>query len=656
MLLRVMTALFMVLVGSCILIATPESAAAQSTVDLDPTTSMHELQVGDTWTFSATVPGVEQAQGWYNFSLGPHSANNIEFVSDGNGNARASVTITITETTIDSCLIGQGWIRLDQTATVYDPTIGTVRDVRQLPCTALMSPQLMAPVQIRVLGCNNDVLQLYNQPYGVNRVPADTGWTNGSRTISYQPVAGVVFSQGTVTSFTFADTDPCIVEPVPLTKVEVCGENNDEIVFPTQPAGVIVSSDTGWINGLRTVILSPAAGYEFPRGGTIRYTFPDVGPCLTDAPIEPTHTKICGIDNDIVHIPDQPANVLVESSGWVNHSITLTFSAAENYRLPDDSVTSYTFADSGLCLLEAPIPPMAATVCGDNNDVITVPTQPVGVVVTSDGAWTNSSWTVTFSAPKGYVLPDGTVTTYTFTDSGPCVTEAPVQPVIDAVCGANNDVVTIPDQPENVVVDSDGAWTDGTWNVTYSAAENYVLPDPAAAAVELKDEDTPCPTDAPVPPVQTTICGSNNDTLTFPEQPEGVSLDTDTGWVDNERTVTFAIAPEFVTDGSLSFTYTDDAVPCPTAIPPTPTPTAVPPTAVPTAPAVTPEPTSTSTATPATPLPTSVSTEPAPTATSTVTKLPETGSGGGNASVMTLALITVAGVFLAGAVRIRQRS
>ncbi len=324
-----------------------------------------------------------------------------------------------------------------------------------------------------------------------------------------------------------------------------------------------VPQSSGWSNGQNTLTYVPNPGYAFRPGVSASFTFYDRVPCETEAPLPPTQTEVCGTDNDPLAVPQQPTGVLASDSGWNGGTRTITFSAADGFVLPAGVTTEYVFLDAGPCLV-TPVPPVQKEVCGIDNDTFTLAVQPVGVVADPvDSGWSNGTRTFTYSTEEGYGFVDGVSGIFIYTDSGPCITEPPLPPTVTEVCGPDNDVVLLPEsQPANVIVASDGQWLDGAWMIAFSAADGYALPADVDIVLQLIDASTPCPTDAPVSPVQTAICGPDNDLITIPDQPTGVTLGTDTGWVDGGRTITFAVAPEFITDGPFSFTFTDINEPC----------------------------------------------------------------------------------------------
>lgn len=87
----------------------------------------------------------------------------------------------------------------------------------------------------------------------------------------------------------------------------------------------------------------------------------------------------------------------------------------------------------------------------------------------------------------------------------------------------------------------------------------------------LRFTDEPCPHEvSPVrPAIVNQVCGPNNDVIGRVESPIGLSYDYGQ-WQDNTRTVTVTAGDGYViagdADGTVSWTYTDHATPCPIAV------------------------------------------------------------------------------------------
>lgn len=133
---------------------------------------------------------------------------------------------------------------------------------------------------------------------------------------------------------------------------ELCGDNNDEVTLPAAQPGITIEDD-GWFGNVRVINLVAQGDYEFPPDTVTRFEFTDRGDCLTADPIPPRLTAICGPINDVVTIPDQPANVFTDDSGWVNNQRTITFTPAEGYALPASSANVVALTDANVdCVVE----------------------------------------------------------------------------------------------------------------------------------------------------------------------------------------------------------------------------------------------------------------------------------------------------------------
>ncbi len=132
----------------------------------------------------------------------------------------------------------------------------------------------------------------------------------------------------------------------------------------------------------------------------------------------------------------------------------------------------------------------------------------------------------------------------------------PAAVTVDPTCGPNNDVLTIP-TTEGVTY-TDTGWVNNERTITATAKEGYVLAEGAQTSWTFTDDATPCPIDVnPVAAsvVDPPVCGPNNDVLNIPTT-EGVTY-TDTGWVNNERTITATAQEGYTLVGTALWTFTD---------------------------------------------------------------------------------------------------
>ena len=143
-----------------------------------------------------------------------------------------------------------------------------------------------------------------------------------------------------------------------------------------------------------------------------------------------------------------------------------------------------------------------------------------------------------------------------------------------AVCGRDNDIVTIPPQPEGVLVaPGSDVWFEATLTVQFIPAVGYALT--GTTSITFTDEVIPCLA-TPIDPVQTEVCGPNNDEILIPEQPANVILASTTEWVDGVRSIAFVPADAYEFDFSGWYNFTDANTPCTVDPGPSPTPAPVP--------------------------------------------------------------------------------
>jgi hypothetical protein len=318
----------------------------------------------------------------------------------------------------------------------------------------------------------------------------------------------------------------------------------------------VTYSDTGWVNGQRTITATANEGFVLV--GQSSWTFYDeattcpndnTGGEVTATP--PTVVPVCFPNNDTVTIPEVQG-VSYSDTGWVDGKRTITATAMDGYTLT--GTASWTFTDEATaCSVE--VTAVKATIvdpaiCGPNNDVLSIPT--TEGVTYSDTGWADGERTITATANEGYTLV-GT-TSWTFKDAA---TECPVgvtavkASVIDPpICGPNNDVLALP-TTEGVMY-SDTGWVEGTRTITATAAKGYVLE--GQTSWTFHDENLPCMATTE-PPTVVPVCFPNNDTVTVPEL-EGV-IYSDTGWVDGKRTITASAAAGYTLTGEMTWTFTD---------------------------------------------------------------------------------------------------
>ncbi|NYI40267.1 hypothetical protein [Demequina lutea] len=346
------------------------------------------------------------------------------------------------------------------------------------------------------------------------------------------------------------------VTPAAVTVAPKCGANNDTVNIPTTTG--VTYATVGWKNNSITITASANSGYKLT--GTTSWTFTDAATsCSTTVtPDRVTVAPACGPNNDTVTIPTK-TGVWYSTTGWHSNSVTITAHANAGYTLT--GTTSWTFTDDATAC-STTVTPAAVTVapkCGANNDTVNIPTK-TGVNYTSTG-WHSNSITITAHANAGYTLT-GT-TSWTFTDAATAcaVTVTPPPVTVVPTCGPNNDTVTIP--TKTGVWYSTTGWKNNSITITAHANAGYTLT--GTTSWTFTDAATSCSTTVTPPPVTVVpTCGPNNDTVTIPSA-TGVWYST-TGWHSNSITLTAHADAGYTLTGTTSWTFTDDAIACPTTV------------------------------------------------------------------------------------------
>lgn len=358
-----------------------------------------------------------------------------------------------------------------------------------------------------VCGPENDNIEFQNQPTGIVEVPS-TPWENGTYTVIYEPADGYAFPPDVSGIYEFQDvaTSCIVVTEVPPVHTAICGPDNDEITVPPQPDGVTYQVFEDYPTaGVTTIEFDADFDHVWSDGAGQTYTIvDDTSECLTLIP--PTTTAICGDDNDLVAIQDQINVNVTTDDVWENNLWAISFEAADGYMFVPDTITEYNLEDSGIpCILVTPNPPYRQTVCG-SVDKIVVPQQPEGITFTEEQLAEGAITDIRFFVDSDYAFTEGAPTFYTFhtTVVSHCVDLDP--PTVAEVCGPNNDVVIIPVQDPNVAVTSDGAWTDGKWNVSFQALNGYPFLPNTITEYNFVDADTSCV----VQPITVTVSMPND--------------------------------------------------------------------------------------------------------------------------------------------------
>ena len=281
-----------------------------------------------------------------------------------------------------------------------------------------------APTVVPLCGPDNDTVTIPTTE-GVDYT--DSGWVDGERTITATAMDGYTLT-GT-TSWTFTDDAiACLVEVTPPapTVVPICGPDNDTVSIP-EVKGVSYS-DTGWVDGMRTITATADEGYSLT--GTTSWTFTDEATACPVTAVEATVVDpvVCGPNNDVITIPTTEG-VTYSDTGWVNGQRTVMATANAGYVLVGQS--SWTFYDEATTCPNdntggevTAAPPTVVPVCFPNNDTVTIPE--VQGVSYSDTGWVDGKRTITATPLEGYSLIGDTSWTFTDVPSTGCADPGPV--------------------------------------------------------------------------------------------------------------------------------------------------------------------------------------------------------------------------------------
>lgn len=128
---------------------------------------------------------------------------------------------------------------------------------------------------------------------------------------------------------------------------------------------------------------------------------------------------VCGPNNDLYSIGATPVGLIFESeSGWIEGTLTVSWSAAEGYHIEGPSSRTYT--DEGLpCIPVTPVAPTQTQVCGPDNDLVQPADQPDGIDGMEFEAWSDGVYKIYYYPADGYEIPAG-MDTITLHDTGEC--------------------------------------------------------------------------------------------------------------------------------------------------------------------------------------------------------------------------------------------
>jgi uncharacterized repeat protein (TIGR01451 family) len=424
-----------------------------------------------------------------------------------------------------------------------------------------------------VCGPNNDVVTL---PYSYKFTYSSSGWSDNSLTVTATPKPGVVVKDGAITQWTFTDLAvKCDSEggygktPPPPSMTPVCGPHNDTVNLPESEYFTYSTSE--WSDGLIVITATPKPGVKVADDAEVEWTYRDFNePCPPEpaTPPAPSMEPVCGPNNDVVTLPESSKFTYV-SSGWSDNSLTVTATPKEGVVVKDGATTQWTFTDQAEQCSSPPVyapKPTVAPKCGPNNDTVNLPESPYFTYESS--GWDEGSLTVVATPKEGVNVAKDAKLEWTFTDRAePCVVVAtPRAPSVKPVCGADNDVVTLPESSKFTYTSS--GWTNNSLVVQASPKSGVVVKEGAITEWTFTDLAEECPSEpveAPRPSV-TPVCGPNNDVVRAPANaPAGVNY-TIGAWSGNRLTVTVGADDGVVLTGPTSWTLTDAATACPTVL------------------------------------------------------------------------------------------
>ncbi len=228
------------------------------------------------------------------------------------------------------------------------------------------------------------------------------------------------------------------VTPLAPSVTVVCGPKNDTILIPDVDG--VTYETSSWEGNVKTVTATADEGYVFSEGAVTTWEFTD-----TDTPCKVLVCKYVGTPGVDERLKDgkNPISVSISSiehnqwdgtiPGWFSdaqdRSYVLAYDTGQELSRDDCPMTD---EDEEV----TPLAPSVTVVCGPNNDTLSIPTV-TGVTYEQTG-WVNGKNTVTATANEGFVFPEETDTSWTFTDT-------------NTSCGSVlGDVITTPTTPVKV--------------------------------------------------------------------------------------------------------------------------------------------------------------------------------------------------------------
>jgi len=333
-------------------------------------------------------------------------------------------------------------------------------------------------------------------------VPKDTDtvtwklWQNGDLVAS--TTSGYEFTNGK-TWYNYGkaqDSGELCVKFVEATAPTVdkdrCGTNHDTYTIPDVEGvqyfvnGQPVAPGTYSTNGALHVKISAEAkdGYKLiGRDNCWTLDFTNE-PCLipVEAVAPTVNSDPCGTGNDTYTIPYVKGVVYIVNGHikapgtYSTHGkakLEIKAVALPGYKLVGKDCWTLWFTNDA-CPVEV-TPPEQETVCGENNDLIILP-ETEHVTYTQTG-WVDGVNVVTATPDKGYYIDnyDGEgPMQWTFYDEGNCAAEVSVPVDPSVVCGADNDIITVPSNSAHVTYTSTG-WVNGKNTITATVDPGYYI-------------------------------------------------------------------------------------------------------------------------------------------------------------------------------------
>lgn len=263
---------------------------------------------------------------------------------------------------------------------------------------------ILSPVVSHKVECgpNNDIITWNEGEWTV----VDGGWSGNTRVITWTAKAGFTFAGSKTHTKTFTDQNtkcPDQTAAAPQVNHEVvCGPNNDIITW--SEGHYTMTSDSGWVDGTRTIKWTAVEGYTFTEGKVHTKIFTDNATNCKIANPMTDHEIICGANNDVT--THRGGNYTVKSeSNWVNGQKTIVYVANAGFTFEEGLTHTKTFTDNNtVCPPELTQTPELtySEVCGANNDTITWDEGNYSLV--SDSGWVMNERELIFKADAGYTF------------------------------------------------------------------------------------------------------------------------------------------------------------------------------------------------------------------------------------------------------------